>query len=142
MNDYILTASIIFKIIVISALIDQNDDEMMKLSKSMLSHNDRSFVTSDINLSNQTLKFDIYKLWHKRLIYFEFAKFRNFHQITILKKIISIVKNQNSCKICALIKIINKRNHQYVKQKIQSLNLISINICEEFLSSKKNINIF
>ena len=92
LNDYVLTASIIFKTIVMSTLINWNDNDIMNLFKLIISSDNHSFIFNGLSLSNQTLKIDMYKLWHKEFAYLKFAKFKNFHQIFNFKKIISIVK--------------------------------------------------
>ena len=73
----------------------------------------------------------------------KFAKFRNLHKITILRKSIFIVENRNdSCKICAITKIINVYNRRLIERKIYILKLIFIDICEFLFVSKLDYEYF
>ncbi len=84
--------------------------------------------------------FKLYKLWHRRFTHLESAKLRQLHKIITLKKSIFINdSHENVCEICALIKFINKREHNVSDQKTSILILIFIDICESlslFLDSK------
>jgi len=75
--------------------------------------------------------FKLYKLWHHHFAHLESAKLRQLHKIITLKKSIFINDNhENVCEICALIKFINKREHNVNDQKTSILTFIFINICE------------
>lgn len=75
----------------------------------------------------------LYKLWHRRFAHLDSAKLRNLHKIITMKKPISIIEDHGPCKVCSLIKLINKRNHQCSERKTQILTLMSIDICDELL---------
>jgi len=56
-------------------------------------------------------------------------KLHDLYKITILEKSILIIENnKNICKICVLIKFINKQDYTVSKRKINILILIFINI--------------
>ncbi len=79
--------------------------------------------------------FKLYKLWHRRFTHLESAKLRQLHKIITLKKSILINdSHENVCEICALIKFINKREHNVSDWKTSILTLIFINICESLSS--------
>ncbi len=79
--------------------------------------------------------FKLYKLWHHRFTYFESAKLHQLHKIITLKKSIFINNNhENVCEICALIKFINKWEHNVSNWKTSILTFIFINICESLSS--------
>jgi len=59
------------------------------------------------------------------------------YKITIFLKLVFIIKNiKNSCKVCALIKLYNKRNYYINKRKTIILTIILINICKLLLVLK------
>lgn len=58
-----------------SALIAQNNDKIMNLSKFILSHENCLLILNDIDLLNRASKLNTYKLKYKQIIYFELAKF-------------------------------------------------------------------
>ncbi len=79
--------------------------------------------------------FKLYKLWHRRFTHLKSAKLRQLHKIITLKKSIFINdSHENVCKICALIKFINKREHNISDWKTSILTFIFINICESLSS--------
>jgi len=84
--------------------------------------------------------FKLYKLWHHCFAHLKSAKLRQLHKIIILKKSIFINDNhENVCEICALIKFINKWEHNVNNWKTSILTFIFINICESlslFLNSE------
>lgn len=76
----------------------------------------------------------IYKLWHQCFTHLKTAKLHNLHQIMILSKSISIVKNDTDvCEVYTLIKFVNQKEHIVSDRKINILILILIDIYE-FLS--------
>ncbi len=80
--------------------------------------------------------FKLYKLWYHHFAHLESAKLHQLHKIIILKRFIFINNShENVCEICALIKFINKREHNISNQKTSILILIFINICESLLLS-------
>jgi len=82
-------------------------------------------------------KTKIYNLGHCRFAYLDATKLRKLHKITILLKLVFIVKNiKNLYEVCALIKFCNKRNYYVSKRKIIILALILIDICESLLVSR------
>ena len=79
--------------------------------------------------------FKLYKLWHHCFAHLESAKLHQLHKIITLKKSILINNShKNVCEICALIKFINKREHNVSNQKTSILTFIFINICESLSS--------
>jgi len=79
--------------------------------------------------------FKLYKLWHRCFVHLESAKLRQLHKIITLKKPILINNShENVCEICALIKFINKREHNVSDQKTSILTFIFIDICESLSS--------
>jgi len=84
--------------------------------------------------------FKLYKLWHHHFAHLKSAKLRQLHKIITLKKSIFINDNhENVCEICALIKFINKWEHNVNNWKTSILTFIFINICESlslFLNSE------
>ena len=79
--------------------------------------------------------FKLYKLCHHRFTYFESAKLHQLHKIITFKKSIFINNNhENVCEICALIKFINKWEHNVSNWKTSILTFIFINICESLSS--------
>jgi len=84
--------------------------------------------------------FKLYKLWHHCFAHLKSAKLRQLHKIITLKKSIFINDNhENVCEICALIKFINKWEHNVNNWKTSILTFIFINICESlslFLNSE------
>lgn len=96
---------------------------------------------SDIHADSKT-KLKIYKLWHRRFAHLDSTKLRNLHKITTLKKSIFIIEDHDSCKVCALIKLCNKRNHTVVERKLIILTLIFMNICESLSVSRLKYEYF
>jgi len=81
--------------------------------------------------NSKSAKAKRYTLWHRRFAYLELIKLRKLHEVIILQKSIFVVEDLiNSCEICALIKIYNKRNHYINERKASILTLVSIDICE------------
>ncbi len=79
--------------------------------------------------------FKLYKLWHCCFTHLESAKLCQLHKIITLKKPIFINdSHENVCEICALIKFINKQEHNVSDQKTSILTLIFIDICESLSS--------
>ena len=52
LNDYVLTALIILKTIIMSTLINQNNDDIINSLKSIILHNNHSFIFNDSSSSN------------------------------------------------------------------------------------------
>ena len=48
---------------------------------------------------------------HKYTDHLRSTKLRNLYKITTLKRFIFIIERNNSCKVCIIIKMINKPNH-------------------------------
>ncbi len=68
---------------------------------------------------------------------------QKLYKITILLKLIFIIKDiKNSYKMCALIKLYNKRNYYINKYKTIILTFILINICELLLILKLKYKYF
>ncbi len=96
--------------------------------------NEIEVVHDQLSFANDK-SFKLYKLWHHCFTYFKSAKLRQLHKIITLKKSILINNNhENVCEICALIKFINKQEHNISDQKTSILTLIFINICKSLLS--------
>ncbi len=113
-----------------------NLDDSMNLDYSA-SHTNVIHHENEVEVDHDQLSFandksfKLYKLWHHRFAHLESAKLRQLHKIIILKKSIFINDNhENVCKICALIKFINKREHNVSDWKTSILTLIFIDICE------------
>jgi len=116
-----------------------NLDDSMNLDHSA-SHTNVIHHENEIEVDHDQLSFannksfKLYKLWHHRFTHLESAKLRQLHKIITLKKSILINdSHENVCEICALIKFINKREHNISNQKTSILTLIFINICESLL---------
>ncbi len=122
-----------------------NLDNLMNLDHfasyiDVIHHENEIEVDHDqLNFTNNK-SFKLYKLWHHRFTHFESAKLRQLHKIITLKKSIFINdSHKNVCEICALIKFINKWEHNVSDWKTSILTLIFIDICESlslFLDSK------
>ena len=74
-------------------------------------------LKSTINENISSKKRNLFIFWHRRLNHLNSAKLKKLHKIITLKKSIFIVENHDSCEICALIKMINKRNHRVFERK-------------------------
>ncbi len=113
-----------------------NLDDSMNLDHSVphinVIHHENEIEVDHDQLSFANDKsFKLYKLWHCCFTYLESAKLRQLHKIITLKKPIFINNShENVCEICALIKFINKREHNISNQKTSILTFIFINICE------------
>ncbi len=122
-----------------------NLDDSMNLDHSA-SHTNVIHHENEVEVDHDQLSFandksfKLYKLWHRRFTHLESAKLRQLHKIIILKKSIFINNShKNVCEICALIKFINKREHNVSDWKTSILILIFIDICESlslFLDSE------
>ncbi len=94
-----------------------NLDDSMNLDHSA-SHTNVIHHENEVEVDHDQLSFandksfKLYKLWHRRFTHLESAKLRQLHKIITLKKSIFINNShKNVCEICALIKFINKREH-------------------------------
>ena len=122
-----------------------NLDDSMNLDHSasytnMIHHENEIKVDHDqLSFANDK-SFKLYKLWHHCFTHLESAKLHQLHKIITRKKSILINdSHENVCKICALIKFINKWEHNINNWKTSILTFIFINICESlslFLDSK------
>ncbi len=122
-----------------------NLDDSMNLDYSasytnMIHHENEIKVDHDqLSFANDK-SFKLYKLWHHCFTHLESAKLHQLHKIITRKKSILINdSHENVCKICALIKFINKWEHNINNWKTSILTFIFINICESlllFLDSK------
>jgi len=117
-----------------------NLDDSMNLDH-FASHTDVIHHENEVEVDHDQLSFandksfKLYKLWHHRFTHLESAKLRQLHKIITLKKPIFINNSyENVCEICALIKFINKREHNVSNQKTSILTFIFINICESLSS--------
>jgi len=113
-----------------------NLDDLMNLDY-FASHIDVIHHENEIKVDHDQFSFandksfKLYKLWHRCFTHLESAKLRQLHKIITLKKSILINNShENVCKICALIKFINKQEHNVKNQKTSILTFIFINICE------------
>ena len=92
---------------------------------------------------NQASEKDLYKLWHRRFGHLGPAKLRNLHQVTTLKKPIPIAEDHSEvCQVCALTKIVNKRDHHVSERKSSILALISIDVCGPLPPSRLGFTYF
>ena len=74
-------------------------------------------------------------MWHHHFSHLESAKLHQLYKIITLKKSILINNShENVCEICALIKFINKWEHNVSNRKTSILTFIFINICESLSS--------
>ena len=89
-----------------------------------------------VNRNTSSKKRDLYILWYWRMNHLKSAKLRNLHKITTLKTFVFIIERNNLCKVCAFIKIINKRNHQLIEWKFHILTLMFIDICDLLFFSR------
>lgn len=85
--------------------------------------------TNDAIISN--FKAKIYGFWNFRFVYLNAIKLQKLHEIFIFSKFVFIVDDaKNLYKVCALIKLYNKKNYYVNKRKIVILAFVSIDICE------------
>ena len=98
----------------------------MSIQTHLNNLNKKSFVNKDAS----SRKHDLYIFWHRRIDHLKSIKLRNLYKITTLKTLVFIIERNNSCEICAYIKIINKRNHQLIERKFYILTLMFIDICD------------
>ncbi len=104
-------------------------------NKIKVDHNQLSFANDK--------SFKLYKLWYHHFAHLESAKLRQLHKIITLKKSILINdSHENVCEICALIKFINKWEHNISNQKTSILTFIFINICESLSLSLNSESYF
>jgi len=102
-------------------------DEIHHENEIKVDHDQLSFANDK--------SFKLYKLWHHRFAHLKSAKLRQLHKIITLKKSIFINNShKNVCEIYALIKFINKREHNVSNWKTSILTFIFINICESLSS--------
>ncbi len=113
-----------------------NLDDSMNLNH-FISHIDVIYHENEIKVDHDQLSFandksfKLYKLWHCCFTHLESAKLHQLHKIITLKKSIFINdSHKNVCKIRALIKFINKQEHNISDWKTSILTFIFINICE------------
>ncbi len=93
-----------------------------------------NFLDIDTVLLNEKVK--AYRLWHWQFVHLDFTKLCDLHKVTILEKPILIIENnKNICKICVLIKFINKQDYTVSKRKTNILVLVFIDICSSLLLS-------
>ena len=59
------------------------------------------------------------------------VKLNNLHNVITLKKLIFIVENFVSCKVCCIIKFINFKNKRLAIRKSFILIFVFIDICEK-----------
>ncbi len=118
-----------------------NLDDSMNLNH-FASYTDVIHHENEIEVDHDQLSFandksfKLYKLWHCCFTHLKSAKLRQLHKIITLKKSILINNShENVYKICALIKFINKQEHNVSDWKISILTLIFINICKSLSSS-------
>jgi len=125
-----------------------NLDDSMNLDH-FTSHIDVIHHENEIEVDHDQLSFvndksfKLYKLWHRCFAHLESAKLHQLHKIITLKKSIFINdSHKNVCEICALIKFINKWEHNVSDQKTSILTFIFINICESLSSFLDNESYF
>ncbi len=113
-----------------------NLDDSMNLDH-FTSHTDVIHHENEIKVDHDQLSFandksfKLYKLWHHRFTHLKSAKLHQLYKIITLKKSILINNShENVCEICALIKFINKWEHNVSDWKTSILTFIFINICE------------
>ncbi len=100
-------------------------------NKIEVDHNQLSFANNK--------SFKLYKLWHHHFAHLKSAKLHQLYKIITLKKSILINNSyKNVCKICVLIKFINKWEHNVSDWKTSILTFIFINICKSLSSSLNN----
>ncbi len=121
-----------------------NLDDSMNLNH-FASHIDVIHHENEIEVDHDQLSFandksfKLYKLWHHHFTHLESVKLCQLHKIITLKKSIFINNShKNMCEICALIKFINKQEHNVSDQKTSILTFIFINICESLSSFLDN----
>ena len=107
-----------------------------------LHHESNQFDFSDLENNTSSKKRDFYTLWHRRSDHLKSAKLKNFHKVTTLKKSILIIEQRESCEVCSITKMINKRNRHLIERKTQILKLIFIDICDSLLTSRLNYEYF
>ena len=168
-NDVYIIDKIIKKlneIILIATMIDEmrnifmNVENIMSFTKSLfielsmtnvesnsqIANND-SYENFEINVESSsfnvsTFKLKKYRLWHRRFAHMRKTKLNNLHNVTTLKKLIFIVENFVSCKVCCIIKLINFKNKRLAIRKSFILIFVFIDICEKLSISWKNYRYF
>ncbi len=125
-----------------------NLDDLMNLNH-FTSNIDVIYHENEIEVNHDQLSFandknfKLYKLWHCHFAHLKSAKLRQLHKIITLKKSILINdSHENVYEICALIKFINKREHNFSDWKTSILTFIFINICESLSSFLNNESYF
>ncbi len=125
-----------------------NLDDSMNLDHSA-SHTNVIHHENEVEVDHDQLSFandksfKLYKLWHRCFTHLESAKLRQLHKIITLKKSIFINdSHKNVCEICALIKFINKWEHNVSDWKTSILTFIFINICESLSLSLNSESYF
>ena len=86
--------------------------------------------------------FNNYLLWHCQFTHFGPAKLRNLYKIIMLKKQIIIPTKKKICKICKLMKIRKRINHQIGSRKMHLFKSISVNIYKFLSISLSRIRYF
>ena len=105
-------------------------------------HESNQFDFSNFENNTSSKKRDFYTLWHRRSDHLKSAKLKNFHKVTTLKKSILIIEQRESCEVCSITKMINRRNRHLIERKTQILKLIFIDICDSLLTSRLNYEYF
>ncbi len=117
-----------------------NLDDSMNLNYftshiDVIHHENKIKVDHDQLSFTNNKSFKLYKLWHHHFAHLESAKLHQLYKIITLKKSILINNShENVCEICALIKFINKWEHNVSNRKTSILTFIFINICESLSS--------
>ena len=97
---------------------------------------------NNINLENIAKFFNknikLYQLKHRRLEHFKKSKIKTFHIVITLSKVSIAKKHEAVCEVCALIKSINRLDHQVNERALNILTLLFINICEQLLVSRED----
>ena len=105
-----------------------------------LNEHDSEHSTEELNTSAK--KRNLYELWHRRLGHLSSKKLKGMHQVTTLKRPISIVEQIKSCEVCVIIKMTNKRNRNLSKRKPHILAGVSIDICDPLSISREDYEYF
>ena len=80
----------------------------------------------------------LYQLWHRRLEHSKEFKIKTLHIVTTLSKVSIAKKHEIVCEVCALIKLINRLDHQVSERALNILTLLFIDICEQLLASRED----
>ena len=148
-NEIVIVFIVIFMIIFIVILTSTTLSIMINFDFQYDSHdliennlNEHDFEHSIEKFNTSIKKRNLYELWHRRLDHLSSKKLKDMHQVTTLKRSISIVEQIKSCEVCVIIKMINKRNRNLFERKSHILTNVFIDIDDSLSISRENYEYF